>query len=77
MPTNLILYKTLILPVLPYGAKAWTLLSTDAAALKVFDRKVLRKILGPVQVGDNFHILYNSELYGLLNDLYVVQRVNI
>ena len=45
--TNLILYKTLILPVLLYGAKAWTLLSTDAAALRVFERKVLRKIFGP------------------------------
>ena len=41
--TKLILYKTLILPVLLYGAEAWTLLSTDAAALRVFERKVLRK----------------------------------
>ena len=34
----------LILPVLLYGAEAWTLLSTDAAALGIFERKVLRKI---------------------------------
>ena len=46
--TKLILYKTLILPVFLYGAEAWTLLSTDAAALRVFERKVLRKIFGPV-----------------------------
>ena len=52
--TKLILYKTLILPVLLYGAEAWTLLSTDdAAALRVFERKVLRKIFGPVRVGDD------------------------
>ena len=38
--TKLILYKTLILPEHFYGAEAWTLLSTDAAALKVFKRKV-------------------------------------
>ena len=34
--TKLIFYKTLILPVLFYGAEAWTPLSTDAAALRVF-----------------------------------------
>ena len=32
--TKLILYKTLILPVLLYGTETWTLLSTDAAVLK-------------------------------------------
>ena len=53
------------------------LLNTDAAALRVFERKVLRKILGPVRVGDYFRIQYNSELYELLNDLDVVQRINI
>ena len=45
--TKLILYKALIIP--------WTLVSTDAAALRVFERKVLRKIFCPVQVVDDFH----------------------
>ena len=43
------------------------LLSTDVAALRVFDRKVLRKIFGPVRVRDNFSIRFNNELYELLN----------
>ena len=64
--------------MLLYGAEAWTLLSTDAAALRVFERKVLRKIFGPVRVGDDFRIRFNSELYELLNDnMDVVQRINI
>ena len=42
--TKLTLYKALILPVLLYGAEAWTLSSADAAALGVFERKLLRKI---------------------------------
>ena len=50
---KLILCKTLIIPVLLYGPKAWTLLSTDTAALKVFERKVLSKIFRPVRVGDD------------------------
>ena len=58
-------------------AEAWTLLSTDAAALGVFERKVLRKIFGPVRVGDDFRIGFNSELYELLNDIDVMQRINI
>ena len=55
--------------------QSWTLLSTDAAALRVFERKVLRKILGPKRVGDDFRILFNSELYELLNDMDVLQRL--
>ena len=52
-------------------------MSTDAAALRVFERKVLRKIFGPVRVGDDFRIRFNSELYELLNDMDVVQCINI
>ena len=44
--TKLKLYKTLILPTLLYDAEAFTPLSTDVAALRVFERKVLRKIFG-------------------------------
>ena len=46
--TKLILYKTLILTVLLYGAEPWMLLNNDAAALRIFERKVLRKIFGAV-----------------------------
>ena len=70
--TKLILYKTLILSVFLYGLEAWTLLSTYVTALRVFERKVLRKIFGPVGVGDDFRILFNSELHELLNDIDVV-----
>ena len=77
--TKLILYKMLILPILLYGISAWILLGTDAAALRVFDRGVVRSSVGDdfVRVGDNFRIRSNSELYELLNDIDVVQRVNI
>ena len=61
--------------MLLYDAEAWTLLSTDALAFRAFERKVLLKIFGPVRVGDDLRI--NSELYELLNDIDVVQRINI
>ena len=77
LTTKLILYETLILPVLLYAAESWTVLSTDVAALRVFERKVLRKIFVTVRVGDDIRIRYNSEPYELLNDMEVVQRINI
>ena len=63
--------------MLLYGAQARTQFSTDAAALRVFDGKVLHKIFGPVRVGDDLRIRFNSELFELLNDIDVVQRINI
>ena len=75
--TKLILYKTLILLVLIYDAEPWTLLNANVAALRVFQRKVLRKLFGPVRVGGDFRIRFNSELYELLYDMDVVQRIYI
>ena len=45
-----------------YGAEAWALLSNDATALRIFERKVLRKILCPMRFGDDFRIRFNSDL---------------
>ena len=49
----------------------------DAGVCGVFERKVLRKIFGPLRVGDDFRIRTNDELYELYNDMDVVQRVNV
>ena len=46
----------------------------DAAALTILEKKVPRKILDPVRVGDDFRIRYNSELYKLYSNMFVVQR---
>ena len=47
-------------------ASTGILLSTDAAALRVFKRKVLRKTFGPVRVGVDIRVRFNNELYELL-----------
>ena len=49
----------------------------DAADLRVFEKKVIRKIFGPVRVDDDFRIRFNSELYELLKDIDLVQPINI
>ncbi|XP_043063419.1 uncharacterized protein LOC122319764 [Drosophila ficusphila] len=65
------------LSLLLYGAEAWTVTQPDAAALEVFERKILRKIFGPVCVGDTYRIKWNHELYELYDDIDVVSRMNI
>ena len=61
--------------MLLYDAGAWTLSKDDEAALGAFERKVLRKIFGPVRVGDDNCIRTNQVLYELLNDMDVAKRI--
>ncbi|XP_060665808.1 uncharacterized protein LOC132798106, partial [Drosophila nasuta] len=60
-----------------FGLKAWVVSITDAAVLGVFERKILRKIFGPVRIGDDFRIRMNHELYELYDDVDVVRRITI
>jgi hypothetical protein len=46
------LYKTLIRPVVTYGVEMWTMSAADENALCVFERKVVRRIYGPVRGGE-------------------------
>jgi len=75
--TKLALYKTLIIPVLLYGAEAWTMTKTDEDALGRFERKVLRVIFGPVCINGEWRRRFNDELYGLYNDIDLAKRVRI
>jgi len=48
------IYKTLIRPAVTYGCEAWTLTSRNEQQLRIFERKILRKIFGPVQDENGF-----------------------
>jgi hypothetical protein len=47
--TKIIIYKTLIRPIITYGAEAWTMSSETGKQQAVFERKVLRKTLGAIK----------------------------
>jgi hypothetical protein len=51
---NLQIYRTLVRPVVTYGSESWTLTVEEERALVVFERKILRKIYGPVKEKNNY-----------------------
>jgi hypothetical protein len=63
-----LLYKTLIRPVLVYGAETWVLSKQDGHRLSVFERKILRRIYGAVMDGERWRIRTNQELYHLYGE---------
>jgi len=58
------MYKTLILvrQVLAYGSECWTFSKKDGNRLRIFERRILRAIYGPVNDNDIWRAKYNSEL---------------
>ena len=49
---KMLIYKTLIRPVITYGSETLTLKKSDENLLRIFERKILRNIYGPIQDGD-------------------------
>jgi hypothetical protein len=44
---KIIIYKTIILPVVLYGCETWSLTLREKHRLRVFENRVLRRIFGP------------------------------
>ena len=60
--TKIILYKTLIRPVVSYGAEAWTLTKKEEQAMLIFERKIFRRIYGPKYEKGEWKSRTNREL---------------
>jgi len=46
------LYKTVIRPVVTYGAETWAINKSDERTLMTFERKIVRKTFGPVTMAN-------------------------
>jgi uncharacterized membrane protein len=70
------IYKSLIRPVVTYGCEAWTLTTRDEKRLRIFERKVLRKIFGPIQDKDeSWRFRVNHELNELIGNAEIVRFI--
>jgi len=74
--SKLKIYKRLIRPVVNYGCEAWTLATRDEQYLRIFERRILSKIFGPVQNEDgSWRIRMNHELNELIENADIVRFI--
>jgi hypothetical protein len=69
------LHLTLIRTIVTYGAKTWARTESELQKLLIFERKILRKIYGPVEDQDTWRIRTNSELDTLTGGVNIVRYI--
>jgi hypothetical protein len=71
--------KRLIIPVATstYRAETWTLTVTEQNALRMFERKIMRRIYGPVMEKNVWRIRYNEEINTSLKGEDVVRFIKL
>ena len=56
----------IIRPVVTYSSETWTLTAKDENNLRTFERQILRKIFGPVNIDNIWRIRNNMEIDKLI-----------
>jgi hypothetical protein len=71
------IYKTIILPVVLYGCETWSLSLKEEHRLRVFENRVLRRILGPKrdEVTGEWRKLHNKELRDLYSSPSIIRII--
>ena len=65
----------MVRPVDTYEAETWTFTKSDENSLRIFGRKILRKIYGPVQERDTWRIRYNEEVNRFIKGKDIVKFI--
>jgi len=74
--SKLWMYKTLVRPVVAYACETWVLKENIKTKLKVFERKVLRRIYGPTKQKDGtWQIKSNEELNRLTGNKNIINYI--
>jgi len=73
--SKLQIYRTSVRPVVTCGSELWTLTVEEEIALAVFERKILRKIYGPVKENKLWRIRRNDELEAVIKGENIVRFI--
>ena len=76
---KLTLKNTIIDKMLTYASETWTLTKRDRKQLNIFERKVYRRILGPVYDNEkeNWRILTNKEIYAGVKNSAIIETIRL
>jgi hypothetical protein len=73
--TKLKIFQTLIRPILRYGLEARAMASEEMNALRIFERKIVRRIYGPINEGESSRIRANKEIEDKLEGADIVKFI--
>jgi hypothetical protein len=71
------MYKTIIMPVVLHGCETWSLTLREAHRLRVFENRVLRRMLGPKrdEVTGEWRKLHNEELHNFYLSPNIIRQI--
>jgi len=69
------IYKTMIRPVVTYASETGTLTAKDGNNLRIFERQILRKIFGSVNIDNIWRIRNNTEIDELIEGTDIVRFI--
>ena len=75
--TKIILYETLIRPLVSYGTEAWTLTKKEEQVLLIFERKIFRRIYGPNYENGEWKRRTNRGLEEMRKGEYIVKSIKV
>jgi hypothetical protein len=75
----LILKNTIIDKTLTYASETWILTERDRKQINFFERKVYRRILGPVYDNEeeNWRILTNKDMYAVVKKPTITETIRL
>ena len=76
--SKLQMYKTSVTPVVTYACETWVLKENTKTKLRVFERKVLRRIYGPTKEKDGTWLIKsNEELNRLTGNKNIINHIKV
>jgi hypothetical protein len=67
-------YQTIIRPVVMQGLEVWTLSKSDENSSEMWERKILRRIFGPVKENGVWMIRTNQDLMNLCREPNIILK---